>query len=202
MISLGRNNRITSLLDTTPCPALPSIAIIAANANYHRRKNRPQHTQNLNFKQNNPWTNTRQLSTPWCPHWMGATSCLCKGHPSNLLDQDLVHRRDISCHPTSILPAIFNNRISSTRSDTKQLPIEICVMPRRRKADYVAVYQELFVILPQWQVKRIVLDLEDATWRAVWIIFPTVQLKGCAFHFTQAMWRHIRARLALGLKFV
>ena len=48
-----------------------------------------------------------------------------------------------------------------------RLCIAICVMPRRRKTDYVAVYQELCVILPQWQVKRIVLDLEEATWRAV-----------------------------------
>ena len=68
----------------------------------------------------------------------------------------------------------------------------ICVMSRRRKKDYVAVFRELCVILPQRQVKRIVLDFEDATWRAVRIIFPTVQLKGCAFHFTQAIWRHIQ----------
>ena len=64
----------------------------------------------------------------------------------------------------------------------------ICVMSRRRKKDYVAVFRELCVILPQRQVKRIVLDFEDATWRAVRIIFPIVQLKGCAFHFTQAIY--------------
>ena len=65
--------------------------------------------------------------------------------------------------------------------------MEICIMSRHRKMEYVAVYKELFVILPQRQVKRIVPDFEDATWYAVRIIFRTVQLKGCAFHFTQAI---------------
>ena len=50
----------------------------------------------------------------------------------------------------------------------------------------------MWVILSQRQVKRIVLDFEDATWRAVRIIFLTVQIKGCAFHVTQSMWRHIQ----------
>ena len=45
----------------------------------------------------------------------------------------------------------------------KQLPIAICVMSRRRKTDYVAVYQEFCDILPLRQVKRIALDFEGAT---------------------------------------
>ena len=50
----------------------------------------------------------------------------------------------------------------------------------------------IIVIVPQRQVKRIVLDFEDATWNAVRIIFPTGQPKGRAFHFTQAIYRHIQ----------
>ena len=39
--------------DTQPCPALPALERIAANANYHRRRNRPQHPQDLAFQLNN-----------------------------------------------------------------------------------------------------------------------------------------------------
>ena len=39
--------------DTERCPALPVIGRIAANANYHRRQNRLQHPQDVDFDMNN-----------------------------------------------------------------------------------------------------------------------------------------------------
>ena len=35
---------------TQPCPALPALDRMAANANYHWRRNRPQHPQDLAFE--------------------------------------------------------------------------------------------------------------------------------------------------------
>ncbi|KAI0221602.1 hypothetical protein LSAT2_027097, partial [Lamellibrachia satsuma] len=65
-------------------------------------------------------------------------------------------------------------------------------MSRRRKTVYVAVFRQLCAMLPRRRGRAHRLDFEDATWRAARIVFPDVELKGCAFHFTQAIWRHIQ----------
>ena len=48
-----------------------------------------------------------------------------------------------------------------------------------------AIFCELSAMLPHRQIQRMVLDFENATWRAARVLFPTVELKGCTFHFTQ-----------------
>jgi len=35
-------------------------------------------------------------------------------------------------------------------------------------------------------------DFEAATWKALGQVFPDTVIKGCMFHFTQAIWRHVQ----------
>ena len=63
-----------------------------------------------------------------------------------------------------------------------------------RKQDYSAVLQAVKDLLPQApRVQRIVMDFEDAAWRAARDVMPEVERKGCAFHLAQAMFRQIQA---------
>jgi len=56
--------------------------------------------------------------------------------------------------------------------------------------NYRAVLREVTCLLPQISnVKKIVLDSEAAVWKAVPKVLPGVQLMGCAFHWTQCIWR-------------
>lgn len=78
-----------------------------------------------------------------------------------------------------------------------QIPVAFVIMSRRTKEDYKKVFQSLLEVLPQQpKVKKVVLDFERAVWSTLRSMmeleeFPRVQLKGCFFHFTQALYRRI-----------
>ena len=41
------------------------------------------------------------------------------------------------------------------------------------------------------------MDFEAAMWHGVKVVFPKIQIKGCVFHWVQAVWRRVQA---LGLQ--
>ena len=48
---------------------------------------------------------------------------------------------------------------------------------------------DLLPIAPD--VQQVTLDFEIAMWATLRIILPDVQIKGCVFHWTQAIWRKV-----------
>ena len=50
---------------------------------------------------------------------------------------------------------------------------------------------DLLPIAPDVQQMQVTLDFEMAMWAALRIILPDVQIKGCVFHWTQAIWRKV-----------
>ena len=48
---------------------------------------------------------------------------------------------------------------------------------------------DLLPIAPD--VQQVTLDFEMAMWAALRIILPDMQIKGCVFHWTQAIWRKV-----------
>ena len=66
-------------------------------------------------------------------------------------------------------------------------------MSGKRKHDYVAVFKHLKSVLPhQPFVQEIVLDFEKAVWRVSSKVFPMATVKGCAFHWSQSVWRKMQ----------
>ena len=61
------------------------------------------------------------------------------------------------------------------------------------KADYDAVFRPmLYQLSTVPALGSITVDFEHATWQQLHQVLPDVQLRGCVFHFTQAVWCKIQ----------
>ena len=71
-------------------------------------------------------------------------------------------------------------------------------MSGKSSSDYGAVFEAIFKALLKvigrrnLSVRTITLDFEAATWTALRKVFPSVSLRGCLFHWNQAIWRYIQ----------
>ncbi|KAJ8298556.1 hypothetical protein KUTeg_023899 [Tegillarca granosa] len=66
-------------------------------------------------------------------------------------------------------------------------------MSRRRTSDYVKVFDVIINLLPRRSaVQTIVADFEKAAWAAVRQATPGVTVRGCYFHWSQAIWRKVQ----------
>ncbi|XP_070561995.1 uncharacterized protein [Ptychodera flava] len=76
---------------------------------------------------------------------------------------------------------------------TKQVPLCFAIMSGKSKADYRAVFRAVLSLLPpNIEMVESLVDFEAAIWIALKEVFPRVIVKGCAFHWKQAVWRHIQ----------
>lgn len=74
----------------------------------------------------------------------------------------------------------------------KQVPLMTVLMSRRSKADYKAILEFVKSSLPTIALRAVVLDFETAVWSAFREIFPLVTVRGCNFHWSQAIFRKIK----------
>ena len=74
----------------------------------------------------------------------------------------------------------------------KQVPLVFVVMSGRKKRDYRALLETVIsLLLNEPKVKKIVLDYEKAMWSAIRQVMPNLELMGCSFYWTQALWRKV-----------
>lgn len=73
-----------------------------------------------------------------------------------------------------------------------QLPLLYVLMSGKKKRDYKAVFRMVKDLLPSMSLQEIILDYEMAMWKAADSIFPAVTVRGCAFHWGQAVWRKVQ----------
>ena len=91
--------------------------------------------------------------------------------------------------------------------DRTLIPVVFIMMTRRRNIDYIAVFTKLTQLIQEFtssppQVKMVMCDFEKAFWTAWRVliednVYVNVKLKGCFFHFTQAVFRKV---MYFGLK--
>ena len=84
------------------------------------------------------------------------------------------------------------NAFVRTDDYVKQVPLVFVLMSSKTKKDYIAVFRAVLEMLPITPaVKKITIDFEKAVWSALRELLPSVDIMGCVFHWTQALWRKV-----------
>ena len=78
------------------------------------------------------------------------------------------------------------------------VPLVFVLMTRRRAVDYIAVLNQIIVLVREHSLEEIQCDFEYAIWAAVRSVFGTsIKINGCNFHWSQC---HIRAVISKKMK--
>ena len=72
------------------------------------------------------------------------------------------------------------------------IPCLYALLPRKEEATYDELFQELKVLAPNAAPTSIMVDFEKAAINSASRTFPTADVKGCFFHLSQNIFRHVR----------
>ena len=87
------------------------------------------------------------------------------------------------------------NAFVKTDDYTKQVPLVFALMSGKKTKDYKAVIKAVLEMLPvPPAVRKITVDFEMTVWKTLRELMPNVDIMGCVFHWTQALWRRVCQR--------
>ena len=96
--------------------------------------------------------------------------------------------------------SVLHKSSSSKKLCLSQVPLVFVIMAGKKRRDYKAVLDAVISIFPPPpRVTKVMLDFEKAVWSALRQTLPGVQLKGCSFHWTQALWRKVQSQTVKSL---
>lgn len=82
--------------------------------------------------------------------------------------------------------------LGSTEQSTVVVPAAFALLPDRKESTYRSLFQLIRQCVPQFSPKKIHIDYEKAAINAIKEMFPETTIKGCNFHFNQALWRKVQ----------
>ena len=87
--------------------------------------------------------------------------------------------------------------IHTLLNETVTIPLVFCISRSKTEVVYKEIFSTLKENFPMLNPATIMFDYERAAINAFAQVFPNAEIKGCFFHFGQAIWRHIQT---LGLE--
>ncbi|MPC69820.1 hypothetical protein E2C01_064051 [Portunus trituberculatus] len=181
-------------MGNAPCPSLPKPEHLSRTANRQRQKLRPAEPKYLSFILDEAHIPNNFLRADVRVHG--------RRHLIFATDQQLEHITKAKSwyidgtfklcrHPFSQLLTI--NAFVRTEDHAKQVPLLFVLMSGRKNRDYREVFYALLNCLAnETSVKHITIDFERALWKVLPEFLLHANIKGCGFHWTQAIWRKIQ----------
>lgn len=94
-----------------------------------------------------------------------------------------------------VVPSIMR-QLFTVHGKVQSEIVPLVIMSSKSKLAYDEFFYELCHICCEWQIdlspKRIISDFEVASVASAKFFFPSVDFKGCLFHFGQIIWRRVQ----------
>ncbi|RWS24035.1 uncharacterized protein B4U80_10646 [Leptotrombidium deliense] len=95
------------------------------------------------------------------------------------------------------VPKLFEQLYTfHVKEDKQMIPVAYCLLPNKSSS----TYERLLTLLRNWiaslgfifKPDEIMIDFEQAMIKAINKVFPTTRVRGCLFHYRQAIYRHVQ----------
>ncbi|XP_022171031.1 uncharacterized protein LOC111034225 [Myzus persicae] len=94
----------------------------------------------------------------------------------------------------SCVPSIFHQLYTIHGINySKVVPAVYILLPNKKEDTYKRMFLALIFLKPQLNPKSMMFDFEKAAMNASKYVFPSINIKGCFFHLTQSIWRHVQS---------
>ena len=186
---------------TEPCSSLPKTTSVARAANRHRSKNRPKHPTTCDFELLDDHVASQFLRGDvhknGTRHLIFATDAQLEfltNAKTWYVDATFKVIKQAFTQLFSIHAFVKKDgdwcRLHSLSSSCRV----VVVKTTSAWSTWKRVFRALIAALPSRpRVQAVVSDFEVAVWSAAREVLPGVLQRGCAFHFSHAVWRNIQA---------
>lgn len=79
--------------------------------------------------------------------------------------------------------------LGSDEEHTRIVPLIYALVNRKNEDLYKKLFQLVKEQIPEWEPLQYITDFEKAAMNAITTIFPSIEIKGCYFHFTHNVWK-------------
>lgn len=73
------------------------------------------------------------------------------------------------------------------------IPCVYALLPNKTEETYIRLLEEVKKLKPNLSPQTVMLDFEKASVNAFHSSFPSIEIRGCFFHFSQSLWRKIQS---------
>lgn len=122
------------------------------------------------------------------------TRIIILAHPNQLtqMAKIKVYQCDgtFQCCPLPFLQLYsIHGDFGSDEEHTRMVPLIYVLLNSKTEKTYITLFEILKQNIPGWEPSKFMTDFEQAAMNAISTVFPSVEVKGCYFHFSKNVWK-------------
>ncbi|XP_022831335.1 uncharacterized protein LOC111359874 [Spodoptera litura] len=82
---------------------------------------------------------------------------------------------------------VIHGDLSNDSENSYIIPLVYVLLMSKKEKTYTTMFRLIKAQIPNWNPKKIVIDFEKAVMNSIQTVLPNTEIKGCYFHFCQAL---------------